>query len=256
MTFWVAGAVVGSSLIGYGASSKAAKTQAKAAEQATDAQERIADKQIAAQREAMERQIALQEPWRQAGQTALNKLVPLSLNYQKFGMDQFTQDPGYAFRLQEGEKALERSAAARGNLISGGALKAATRYGQEMGSQEYNNAFNRYQTERASQLQPLQSLAGVGQSATNQMGAAAGQYGAGASATYGNLGAAQGANAINAANARASGYVGGANAMNQGLSQYLNYTQNQNMMNMLNQNNIMAGLQTPEGISNYFSAGK
>lgn len=260
MTFWVAGAVVGSSLIGYGASSKAAKTQAQAAGQATDAQERMTDKQIAAQeralnqqlaaqKEAMDRQIALQEPWRQAGQTALNKLVPLSLNYQKFGMDQFTQDPGYAFRLQEGEKALERSAAARGGLISGGALKAATRYGQEMGSQEYNNAFNRYQTERASQLQPLQSLAGVGQSATNQMGSAAGAYGAGASnaygaagagaaTAYGNLGAAQGANAINAANARASGYVGGANAMNQGLSQYLNYSQNQNLMNTLAQNRI------------------
>lgn len=254
------GAMLAGSLIASDAAGNASDAQVQGSRESTAAQERITDKQIAAQeralnqqlaaqKEAMDRQIALQEPWRQAGQTALNKLMPLSLNYQKFGMDQFQQDPGYAFRLSEGQKAIERSAAARSGLISGTGLKAAARYGQEMGSQEYNNAFNRYQTERASQLQPLQSLAGVGQSATNQMGSAAGAYGAGASNAYGaagagasnaygNLGAVEGANAINAGNARASGYVGQTNAMNQGLSQYLNYSQNQNMMNMLAQNRV------------------
>jgi hypothetical protein len=172
-----------------------------------------------------DKQNELQKPWREAGEQALNKLTPLALNYQKFGMDQFQQDPGYAFRFSEGQKALDRQAAARGGLISGSALKAATRYGQDMGSQEYTNAFNRYQTERAAQLQPLQSLAGVGQTSANTMSQAAS-----------NFGAAEGANAINAGNARASGYVGQANAMSQGLSQYLNYNQNQNMMNMMRQN--------------------
>lgn len=231
----VATAIVASAVVGYSASSKAASAQKEASAQSNDAQERIADKQIAAQKEATDRQIELQEPWRQAGVGALNKLVPLS-EYTKFGMDQFQQDPGYAFRLSEGQKALDRSAAARGGLISGSALKAATRYGQDMGSEEYTNAFNRYQTERASQLQPLQALAGIGQSATNQMGNAAGAYGSNTSAVLGALGAAQGANAINAGNARASAYVGGANAMTQGLNSYLNYNQNQNMMNMLAQN--------------------
>lgn len=153
-----------------------------------------------------------------------------------FSMADFEADPGYAFRLSEGQKALERSAAARGGLISGAALKATQRFGQDYGSQEYTNAFNRYQTNRANQLQPLQSLAGVGQTATNQMGSAVGNYGAGAGAAYGNLGSAIGANEINAGNARASAYVGQANAINQGLGTYLNYTQNQNMMNMLAQN--------------------
>lgn len=162
-----------------------------------------------------------------------------------FNMSDFEADPGYAFRLSEGQKALDRQAAARGGLISGSALKAATRYGQDMGSQEYTNAFNRYQTNRANQLQPLQSLSGVGQTSANTLSNAAA-----------NFGAAQGANEINAGNARASAYVGQANAMNQGLSTYLNYNQNQNMMNTLNQNNIMSGLQSPQGISNYFSAGK
>jgi hypothetical protein len=161
-----------------------------------------------------------------------------------FNMSDFEADPGYAFRLSEGQKALDRQAAARGGLISGSALKAATRYGQDMGSQEYTNAFNRYQTNRANQLQPLQSLAGVGQTATNTLTGAAG-----------NLGAAQGANLINAGNAAAAGYVGQANAINQGLSTYMNYNQNQGLLNALNQNNIMSTLQTPQGIANYFSKG-
>jgi hypothetical protein len=169
-----------------------------------------------------ERQVELQEPWRQAGITALNKLTPLATEYTPFGMDQFQQDPGYAFRMQEGMKALERSAAARGGLLSGGMLKGAQQYGQGLASQEYMNAFNRYQAERNARLNPLQSLAGVGQTATNQLGQA-GQTMAG------NVGQALGA----AAQARASGYVGGANALSQGLGTYLNYQQGQNFLNAL-----------------------
>jgi hypothetical protein len=82
------------------------------------------------------------------------------------------------------------------------------------------NAFNRYQAERNARLNPLQSLAGVGQTATNQLGQA-GQTMAG------NVGQALGA----AAQARASGYVGGANALAQGLGTYLNYQQGQNYLN-------------------------
>ena len=207
MTFWVAGAVVGSSLIGASASRSAAGAQAAAAEQGTAAQERM-----------FERQVELQEPWRKAGEQALNKLIPLT-DYQKFGMAQFTADPGYAFRLSEGQKALERSAAARGGLLSGATGKALTRYGQEMGSQEYQNAFNRYQAERAAQLQPLQSLAGVGQTSANTLTNAAGTLGSNIAQGIGS-----------AAAARASGYVGGANALTSGLGTYLNYTQGQNML--------------------------
>ena len=204
MGWMTAAAIVGSSLLGSEASSDAADAQLQGSRESSAAQERMFNKQV-----------ELQEPWRKAGEQALNKLIPLT-DYTKFGMDQFTSDPGYAFRLSEGQKALERSAAARGGLISGSALKAATRYGQDYGSQEYQNAFNRYQTERAAQLQPLQSLAGVGQTSANTLSNAAA-----------NLGAAEGANAIGAANARASGYIGQANALNQGLGTYLNYTQNQ-----------------------------
>ena len=208
---WMAAATIGSALLGASASRSAASTQANAANRAADLQ-----------MQQFERQVELQEPWRQAGITALNKLIPMSTEYTPFGMQQFQQDPGYAFRMQEGMKALERSAAARGGLLSGGMLKGAQRYGQDLASQEYMNAFNRYQAERNAQLNPLQSLAGVGQTATNQLGQA-GQTMAG------NVGQALGA----AAQARASGYIGGANALSQGLGTYLNYQQNQNLLNML-----------------------
>lgn len=211
MTFWVAGAIVGSAAIGANASSKAARTQAAAADRAAAGQERM-----------FERQVQLSEPWRKAGETALNKLVPLATEYTPFGMQQFQADPGYGFRMSEGMKALERSAAARGGLLSGSMLKGIQRFGQDLGSQEYANAFNRYQTERAARLQPLQSLAGVGQTTAQQIGEAGMR-------TAQNVGETL----TSGAAARASGYVGGANALTQGLGTYLNYSQGQNMLNAL-----------------------
>lgn len=204
MSGWVAGATVVGAVIGSEASSKAAGVQAAAADRASELQ-----------REQFERQVELQAPFREAGVRALGKLEAAS-EYTPFGMAQFQQDPGYGFRLAEGQKALERQAAARGGLISGGALKAAQRYGQEMGSQEYTNAFNRYQTERSARLNPLQSLAGVGQTSVNQLGAAGQAMTSGMSEAIGA-----------GAQARASGYMGGASALSQGLGQYLNYSQGQ-----------------------------
>jgi len=213
------GAMMGASLGGgvdaSNAASKAAGIQAQSADQATQLQ-----------RDMFNKQMELQQPYQEAGVNALNKLQGLS-DYTKFGMGQFQQDPGYAFRLSEGQKALDRQAAARGGLISGGALKAAQRYGQDMGSQEYQNAFNRYQTERSAMLNPLQSLAGVGQTSANIMGSNAGQFGVNA-----------GNNMMSGANARASGYVGGANALTGGLSSAANMYQNNQMMNMMQNNNL------------------
>lgn len=158
-------------VFGFGPASK----QSKAVTQAANISAESSREATQLQREMFQQQRQDQMPWLKAGEGALNKLAG-AVDYQKFGMDQFTQDPGYAFRLSEGQKALDRQAAARGGLISGGALKAAGRYGQEMGSQEYQNAFNRYQIERNAMLNPLQSLAGVGQTTANQLGAAGQNY--------------------------------------------------------------------------------
>ena len=136
-----------------------------------------------------------------------------------FGMQDFEQDPGYAFRLSEGLKAIDRQAAARGGLISGAALKATTRYGQDQASNEYTNAFNRYQTNRANQLNPLQSLMGAGQTAANTLGNAGQNYANQAGEAY-----------MGAGNARASGYIGQGNALAGALNQGINaYGYNQRM---------------------------
>lgn len=148
-----------------------ASKQLKAADRAADTSAAVSREATDLQRQMYYEGVARQQPWLQAGQIALNKLIPEATNYQNFGMEQFKQDPGYAFRISEGMKALERSAAARGGLLSGAAMKGIQRYGQDMASQEYMNAFNRYQVEREARLNPLQSLAGVGQTTANALAA-------------------------------------------------------------------------------------
>lgn len=154
-------------VFGFGPASK----QLKAADRAADTSAAVSREATDLQRQMYYEGVARQQPWLQAGQIALNKLIPEATNYQNFGMEQFKQDPGYAFRISEGMKALERSAAARGGLLSGAAMKGIQRYGQDMASQEYMNAFNRYQVEREARLNPLQSLAGVGQTTANALAA-------------------------------------------------------------------------------------
>jgi hypothetical protein len=227
MSGWVAGATVVSSLVGANASRKAASTQAAAAGQASDLQ-----------REMFEQTRADQEPWRQAGINALGVMQRTAGNVPgafKFGAGDYQADPGYAFRLSEGQKALDRQAAARGGLISGGALRAAQRYGQEMGSQEYQNAYNRaftgYGTDvaRENQLYNRQAaLAGIGQTSTNLVNQAGQNYATNA----GNL-------MTGGAAAQAAGQVGQANALTGGLSTYLNYSQNNALLNALQRNQNM-----------------
>ena len=157
------------------------------------------------QRRMYEEGVARQQPWLKAGEQALNKLIPLT-DYQTFGMNQFQSDPGYVFRMTEGMKALDRGAAARGGLLSGATLKGIQRYGQDLASQEYQNAFNRYQTERAARLNPLQSLAGVGQTTANTLGAAGTSYGQNVGNALLNQAYTAGNAGLAAANARQSTY--------------------------------------------------
>lgn len=211
------------------AAREAARMQANAATAGGQLASQTADKQMALLEKMFNKQIELQEPFRQGGVAAENRMLDLlglssnrnAAGYgslaKNFGMSDFQADPGYAFRMSEGLKAVDRQAAARGGLISGGALKASQRYGQDLASQEYQNAYNRYQTNRTNLLNPLQSLAGAGQTSANTMGAAAAGYGSEGSNALGGAGTAQ-ANAIqNAANARASGYLGAQQSWNQAL---------------------------------------
>jgi hypothetical protein len=222
MPLWTAGAIGVSSLIGANAVRQGAGEQAGATTYAAD----LANQQYNQTR-------ADQMPFMEAGKTALNKLIPLATNYTPFDYNAMTADPGYGFRLAEGQKALERSAAARGGLISGGALKAATRYGQDMGSQEYNSSFNRYLAQRNAELNPLQSLAGMGQTTMTNLGT----MGAQNAATMGNY-------ATSGAAASAAGRMGEANAITGGVGTYLNYNQGNNLVAALQNRN---GYQTRPG---------
>jgi hypothetical protein len=220
---WVAVAIGGSAALGALSSRSAAKRQERSAREGMAMQERMFNKQN-----------ELQEPFRQAGITGQNRYMELlglggntnALGYGKysrdFGMSDFEKDPGYDFRLTEGLKALDRQAAARGGMISGKALKAAGRYGQDYASNEYGNAFNRYQINRSNQLNPLAALAGMGQGATNVLSSAAGQFGDRFSAGAADIG-----------NAQAAGRMGMANAISGGVGQGMNFYQNNRLMNLV-----------------------
>lgn len=190
-------------------------------------------------------------------------------NYQDpgdFTMEKFQQDPGYAFRMSEGLKALDRTAAARGGLISGSAMKGAMRYGQDMASQEYQNAFNRYNANRtfnsnlfnanrayqtgqynqnrnfntdlykmnrSDALGALGSLMSSGQNAANQMGAAGQNYAGNANSTFQQAGNAAAAGINAAGQAGAAGQMGVANSLNNAINTAASSYNQANLLNAL-----------------------
>jgi hypothetical protein len=139
---------------------------------------------------------------------------------KNFGTADFQADPGYEFRKSEQEKALQRAAAASGGLGSGKFLKDAMRFSGGLADQTYGAAFDRFNVQNTNRFNRLASLAGIGQTAANQTGAAAGQFGS-----------QIGSNIIGAGNAMAAGQVGAANAINGGLSQGLSMYQQNKLMN-------------------------
>jgi hypothetical protein len=156
--------------------------------------------------------LALIDARRNMGQPPELSVDPNDPNFGKytrdFAMSDFEADPGYAFRLSEGMKALDASAAARGGLLSGNTLRGAIKYGQDAASQEYTNAFNRYQFNRRNQLEPLEGLLGMGRASANTLTNAAGSLGDALASNQYQLGNVQAAGSIARGNAMA-GAVGG-----------------------------------------------
>lgn len=191
-------AIIGSALIGGGASLFASGQQSDAAQQALQQQQAA----LAFQREVDARNQRNLKPYLGLGKEAVGQLGSL------MGGDfsNFFESPDYKFRFNEGMRGLENSAAARGGLLSGNFLRGATDFGQRAASQEYGNYFNRImETARLGQ----NSAVGAGSLGTQS----AGQYGQ----TAGQIGNAY--NTLGAANA--SGVVGAANAMTGGVQNYL-----------------------------------
>lgn len=138
-------------------------------------------------------------------------------------------DPGYQFRLAEGQKALERSAAAKGGLLTGGTAADEGKYAQDYASNEYGNVYNRalgqyqqnynqFQQGQADKYNRLASLAGLGQVSASQLNSAGSQAAGNVTNILGNEGQQVGQSYQNAGAATASGYVGSANAWGGALS--------------------------------------
>lgn len=232
---WVAVAIGGSAVIGAVSANKASKAQAGAADRASQTQAEAADKATALQREMFEKQQANQQPWLDAGKSALGTLStglqPGGAFTKKFTMADFMADPGYQWRLQQGQKAIESSAAARGGLLSGRAVKAASDYTANQASQTYNDAYNRWNSDQASLYNKYSALAGVGQQAVNQVNSAAGQYGANVGNVLTNTGNSIASNQIGAGNASAASTIGMGNALTNGIGQWMGYNNYQNYLN-------------------------
>lgn len=201
MTFWVAGAVVGASVIGAVGSGLAANKQAGAQEDAANQQWRMFDT-IQGQ----------EQPYMDAGKSAVGALgdfMGTSGNTKAVGYGQgakpFTaadflknQDPGYAFQLKTGGQALRNADTPGVGSLSGAALKDLMGFNQDMASTGYQNAFNRYQTTMGTTYNRLSGLATLGQNAASNTGsqgttlagnAGSATAGAGASLASGTLGA-------------------------------------------------------------------
>lgn len=196
----------GQAVVGAAGSVAGGVMQANAAEAAANQQAEAARNALQLQREMFEYQKGLLEPYRTAGTAALKRLEgALGLGGTAQAQQMLEMDPGYGFRLGEGMKALERMQAARGNMLSGGALKAGQRYAQDYASGEYDRAFGR-----------LADIAGIGRSTAAQQGTAAQQFGTSAGNVMG-----QEANALAAGRiGRGSAYSG---AIQGGLNAFQNY---------------------------------
>jgi len=232
----VAAAVVGSAVVGAYSANKASKAQAKSAKAGMAAEERMSEKNLEFQREMAEQQRADFAPWREVGQQALDQ-VWKGVQSGEFDPGKFDpskidlkQDPGYQFRLEQGTEALDKSAAARGRLLSGAQQKALTEYGQGVGSEEYSNAYARYADQYAKEAnrkrQKFNILSGLSQGGQSS---AAGQSQASSqlAQTGGNImaqtGRAQNIAQQNVGAARASGYQNQAQVVNQAAQNWLTY---------------------------------
>lgn len=233
------GAIV-SGVAGAGASIAGASAQAGAAKSAAQLQYEEQQSSLAEQRREFGIQQGNEAPFLEAGQASARQLeadlapggsltkqwdqpfvAPTAATEQN--------DPGYQFRLQQGQQALENSAAARGGVLSTGTAKDLTKFGQDYASNEYSNvyaravqqyqqAYNIFQQGQANTFNRLSATAGGGQVAAGQLG----QEGQAAASNIGNInmtaGAQIGQSYNNAAAATASGYAGAANAFGGGVS--------------------------------------
>jgi hypothetical protein len=154
---WGAAAVIGGALLSSNATSHAADSQAEGTA-----------KGIAENARQFDVTQANQAPYLAAGKTALGTLA--SENDTPLDQSKIQMDPGYQFGLTQGQQAIDRKTAAGGGRISGAALKEAAQYGTDYATTGYSAAYGRANQARTDRLNRLATLAGVGQTATENIG--------------------------------------------------------------------------------------
>lgn len=206
-------------------------TQANAAESAQKLSAQEAQNALDFQKQEWSTTQANEAPWLSAGKFGLSNLEAIlgepgqgwNETFQAPTAAEAAAYPGYQFQEQQGEEALQKSAAAKGALYSGNTQEALARYGQQSAQSDYSNvynqAFNEYQQRYGqynNQLNRLAALSGTGQTAASTLG----QQGQAAAGNVGNIdlttAAQQGQDIQNAAYQTASGYTGAANALTGG----------------------------------------
>lgn len=171
----VAAAVIGAGVVGAASSAYASKQSSKAAK----TQAASADRASQIQQENFEQTRKDLMPYKQAGDTSLKQLMgqmgPSGYFNQTYTGQDIYDDPSYQFRLQQGQDSIQSSAAAQGGLLSGATLKALQNFGQESASQEFGNAYNRFNADQSNRYNRLSNIVGVGQNAAAQVGNAGAQ---------------------------------------------------------------------------------
>lgn len=180
-----------SALIAGGASLIGGFAQASAAKKAAAAQERVGNRQIDLSEKVYGEQKQEFAPYREAGKNYLGAYnYEMGLGPKPADYAGYTASPGYGFQLSQGIGAIDASAAARGNLLSGSTLQGLQTYGQGLASQDWNNHMNR-----------LAGGVASGQNAAGMQASAGQNYVSNASNALDNIGNAQAAGAIGVGNA-------------------------------------------------------
>ncbi|MFX9083116.1 DNA transfer protein p32 [Acinetobacter baumannii] len=155
--------------------------QAKAAQEASNQQYEATKYATDQQKQMFDEVRKDQQPYMQAGYDALKQLMGgMGQNgqfMQAYNGQDIYNDPSYNFRLNQGLDAVQSGAAAQGGLLSGATQKALNDYAQNFASQEYQNAYNRYNADQTNQYNRLPNLVGLGQSAAAGVGNAGMQTG-------------------------------------------------------------------------------
>lgn len=242
----IVGGVIGA--VGIGAGLYESSQSSSAQQSAADTQANAAMSAAQLQYKEFQQQQKNLQPWLKTGTAAVNQLGALMQPGGQLYNTNFTpqdfyanQDPGYAWDVQQGINALNASGAASGNYGSGNMATGLINYAENQASNEYQNAYNRWMNGQNTLYNRLAGVSGTGQVAGTQIG----NWGMNAASNMGNLytqaGGALAAGQVGSANAMAQGLQGAGNQMMGGFGAYMNYQNNQALMNAFNQANAGQG---------------